>query len=259
VVCIPTRGRPDAQLTWAQLPWEWKARTYFVPDTDRRAEVQSLASRSAVLVYPEGPGIGPKRQWVLQHAPGRYVCLLDDDLHFVARRDGRLLKATAEEVGAGLSRLEGWLRDDGFVAVGLSPQAGNNREPGPYAENTRLCNAYAFDRDTALSTGARFDRLWGSMEDFDFTLQLLKAGFPNRVDYQLAVGQADANAPGGCTEYLTPDVQKDAAEQLAQLHPGLVTLKDKVTKTGWHGFTHRTDVEIAWKKALRTRHQTTLI
>jgi len=259
VVCIPTRGRPDAQITWAQLPWEWKGRTYFVCDADRRLEVQSLAKRGAVLVYPGGPGIGPKRQWTLEHAPSPYVCLLDDDLHFAARRDGRLLKATGDEIAAGLSRLESWLRDLHLVAVGLSPRAGNNREEGPYAENTRLCNAYAFDRDVALSTGARFDRLWGSMEDFDFTLQLLRAGYPNRVDYLLAVGQDDPNAVGGCTEYLTPAVQKDAALKLAELHPGLVTVKDKVTKGGWHGFTERTDVEVAWKKALRTRHQTSLL
>ena len=261
IVCIPTRGRVDAQVTYAQLPPEWKDRTYFVLDADRPAEWERLHGlRSAgTLKYRGAAGIGPKRQWILEAAPSRYICMLDDDLHFGARRDGKLVKASGEELNAGLTRLEGWLMGAGLVAVGFSPQAGNNHVPEDTAENTRLVNAYAFDRDLALATGARFDRLWGSMEDFDFTLQLLQAGYPNRVDYTITVGQHDPNAAGGCTEYLTPAVQQDAAWKLAALHPGLVTVKRKTTKGGWHGFTERTDVEIAWKKAFRTRHQTTLL
>lgn len=260
IVVIPTRGRADAQITYAQLPPEWKDRTYFALDADRPDEWERLHGlRSAgTLKYRGTAGIGPKRQWILEQAPSPYVCMLDDDLHFGARRDGKLRRATGDEIGAGLARLGGWLRD-GWVAVGFSPQAGNNHVTEDWAENTRLVNAYAFDAPAALRTGARFDRLWGSMEDFDFTLQLLQAGLPNRVDYTVTVGQHDPNAAGGCTEYLTPAVQADAAWKLAALHPGLVTVKHKRTKSGWHGFTERTDVEIAWKKAFRTRHQTNLL
>ena len=256
VICIPTRGRSDAQVTWAQLPWEVKVRTWLVVDADQTIRHHRFEH---LLVYPGGAGIGAKRQWVLEHAPSRYVALLDDDLHFTARHDGKLRKATGEDIAAGLARLESWLRDEAFLHVGFSQQAGNNQVPEPYAECTRMMNAYDFDRERALATGARFDRLWGSMEDFDFTLQLLEAGYPNRVDYTLAVGQDDPNAEGGCTEYLTPDVQREAALKLAELHPGSVTVRAKTTKGGWHGFTERTDVEIAWKKAFRHRHQTLLL
>ncbi len=87
------------------------------------------------------------------------------------------------------------------------------------------------------------------MEDFDVQLQLLKRGLGNACLYYWAQGQSKTNAPGGCSLWRTHEVHEAAARRLAELHPGLVRLRQKANKTDAGGFGTRMEVTIAWKKA----------
>jgi len=183
--------------------------------------------------------------------------MLDDDLDFAQRTDGKLHKATATEIDAGLERLEAWL-EDGWVQVGLGPRAGNHTVPEPWAEVTRQYAALGYDVPAVLASGATFAPETDPMEDFDMTLQLLERGYPNRVSYDFVIGSAGANARGGCSAYRTAERMHRAATTLAARHPGVVTLVTKRSTT-WAKLPERTDVEVAWKRAYRQRHQGSLL
>jgi len=255
-VYIPTRGRPERQRTWAQLPWDWKRQTWLVVDADEM-EVYARPGNSEgyqVLVYDGGPGIAQKRQWILELQAAPHVLMLDDDLDFCARHGGKLERASAGDIAICLELLARWLAE-GIAHVGISARAGNNRVPDPYVEVTRQYAAMGYNLDLVANAGAAFEPACDPMEDFDMTLQLLEAGLPNRVTYDYAVGSV-ANAPGGCSDYRTAERMQQAATTLAGRHPGVVAL---TTKRGWNNLPERTDVEIAWKKAFRQRAQTTLL
>jgi hypothetical protein len=84
-------------------------------------------------------------------------------------------------------------------------------------------------------------------EDMDYTLQLLRAGYPNRVNYRLAVGQKAYNAKGGASLERTMEASNADAEKLAELHPGLVRVAEKNYKQS----IKRKEVVCSWKKAAK--------
>jgi len=47
------------------------------------------------------------------------------------------------------------------------------------------------------------------------------------------------------------EVQSQGAERLKELHPDVVEVVEKETKTAWGGAT-RKDVKVQWKKAFKT-------
>jgi hypothetical protein len=174
--------------------------------------------------------------------------MLDDDLTFFSRRvDNPALfcRPDPEEITLLVSEIEDSL--DEFAHVGIGSREGGNRLMGHRYFNTRLQRVLAYRTDVLQREGIRFDRL-PVMEDFDVNLSLLRAGYRNVMLNWIVNDQGGSNAPGGCSQWRTLDMQAAAARKLAELHYGFVRTVEKTTKTAWGGQT-RLDVRIQWKKA----------
>jgi hypothetical protein len=250
-IVIPSAGRPDKQPTLKAMPINsLRGRLFLVVRKEDRLVYRKWKKDCQVISCPAAvQGVAATRQWVLENFQPK-VCMLDDDMTFSARTgDGvALKKATPSDIEKMFDLLESWL-DEGFLHVGVSQRAGNNRIKSPFVETTRMNNVYAFRSKEILEVGGRFDRL-KVMEDFDLTLQLLRKGYKNRVTYDYAWGQGQSGAEGGCSLYRTWDMQRKAAQALQVLHPGLVKIKIKKSKKAWEGIgDERVDVNIAWKQA----------
>lgn len=196
-------------------------------------------------------GIGEVRQHIIVSAINKgfsHVIMLDDDLTFAKRRldePDKFENMKPKDYARMFSRLEKLFA--GFNHIGMCSREGGNRlEPG-YVENTRMLRILGYDLNAYSKSGAQYDRM-ELMEDFDVTLTMLRAGYPNAVLTDYCHNQKSSNAPGGCSTYRTLEKQAAAAHKLAKLHPGFVKTVEKTTKTAWNGAT-RTDVRIAWKKA----------
>jgi hypothetical protein len=198
--------------------------------------------------------IHTKRQYIaelaLVHDHEKFV-MLDDDLDFQARgfTDESILvgNATKERILAAFARLS--LLLDTHAHGGISCRQGNNRHEQDIVFATR--NMYVLGyRSEFFSKGPghhgrfRFDRVHGK-EDFDMSLQLLRAGYANFLITDFCVGQAYGRA-GGCTEERTVLSSNAAAEKLASLHPGFVSVVDKEYTTS----VPRKEVIVHWKRAL---------
>ena len=88
-------------------------------------------------------------------------------------------------------------------------------------------------------------------EDFHVNLQLLKKGYPNAIVRSLRVSPTGAgtSAPGGCSNYRTMEIHNRAQELLGEIHPTVVKVTKKETKTGpWAG-KEKNALSIRWKKA----------
>lgn len=250
-IYIPTLRRNETQITLRSLPQEWHANTTLVVDKDDGVVIPGKPKAVKILVCPDR-GIGKVRQFIVDsHDVKKYgpaVLMLDDDLRFFIRRlDDRtkFLKATETDIGDCFALLASEM--GGFAHGGIVAREGGNRVKNDVVHNTRLLRALAYDVSILRKVGARFDRL-PVMEDFDVSLQLLRAGYPSIGLAAWVQDQTKSNAPGGCSTYRTLDVQAEGARGLAKLHAPFVTVLEKTTKTAWGGAT-RTDVRVSWGKA----------
>jgi hypothetical protein len=252
IVYIPTLGRVNKQITArslkeAGIPYRLVC---------RKNEALKLAQDHELLVEPFNLpyGIGHTRQFIMEQGDGEeQTIMMDDDLVFAMRgkrEDNPMYLSPCEPVD--VFGMVHWLQlateqAGKYAMAGISSREGNNRKEGRQGENTRIMRVFAINKDKFKASGANFTNL-KVMEDFDVTLSLLLAGYPNIENYMFTNNQNGSNIEGGCKEYRTLETQGDAARALAAKYPMFVQTVEKETKTSWGGGT-RTDVRIYWKKA----------
>ena len=246
---IPTYKRVKKQKTWENLPDAVKEITYLVcPESE--AKLHKAVNRQVFAAPDSVKGIAATRQWILENADDDQILMLDDDQSFRCREDGSYKLRTMEE-GDYQDMLDATV--DALIsynAVGISAQAGNNRTfPKSIVSPGRMYNMYALNRSFFLDNDIRFDAM-KVMEDFHVTLSMLKMGLPNAILQQWCWGSPGSNADGGCSNYRTVELQREGALRLADLHKPFVTVVEKESKAWGNGLEKRTDVRVAWKKAL---------
>lgn len=211
---------------------------------------QAHPDAEIIVLPPEVTMLSPTRQWLLENSETKKFVLVDDDLTFSKRRSDDRTKfqsATNADITAMLKAMERQL--DKYAHVGVLAREGGNRITDTYTECIRMMRILGYRQDIVQHVGARFDRIM-TKQDFDMTLQLLRAGHPNRVLCNWVHNQAGSNAAGGCSAYRTPEVMDRSAHKLAKLHPGYVKVVEKETKGAWGGGV-RMDVLVQWKKAFK--------
>jgi hypothetical protein len=244
-IYIHTAGRVAEQPTYTAL-YDAGLRPILVVQSRERIAYANAWPSAPMIVLPSSiTTLSPTRQWLLEQAKGKFV-LMDDDLRFFVRRTDdptKFLPATKTNLKNMLTAVEKALAQ--YAHVGICAREGGNRMTAD-AECTRMMRVLAYNKKMMPKT-ARFDRL-PTKQDFDMTLQLLRAGLPNLVLHRYVHDQFGSNTAGGCSEYRTDDMMVASAHGLKKLHPEFVTVVEKETKVAWGGGT-RTDVRIAWKKA----------
>lgn len=244
---IPTAGRWDQQPTLIAL-----RESGFSPILVVQDDQQDLYARwdsQMISLPPWIKTIAPTRQWILDRLASEKFCMLDDDLVFYRRRTDdptKLTDALPDDLERAFDQMDKALSDS-HPHVGFAAREGANRNTHTLVENTRIMRVLGYNRDVLHDEGIRFDRMQ-VMEDFDVALQLLEKGYPNLVLNAYAHNQAGSGRAGGCAAFRTPSMQAVNANELARLHPGVVRVVQKTTKSAWGGGT-RTDVNIQWKKA----------
>lgn len=250
---IPTYGRTTQQRTYEALPRSLQLNVLFVVYKEEESFFRSHYNGMYVVCPKNVRGIGAKRQFIAAYHLDNFkdpsFVMLDDDLSFTVRRKDDETKFRAahdrdivELFGEIQRQLKQWAH------VGVVSREGGNRFAGVRTvQATRMVRILGYNARILRDEKINFIR-GGNMCDFDVTLQLLRKGYPNIVLCEWAQGQGSSNAPGGCSITRTLERQKEDALNLSRLHPDVVKVVQKTTKTAWGGAT-RTDVVIRWKKA----------
>jgi len=250
-IVIPTYGRPQQsrQHTLNALVAEGLLPVLVVQHREHR--LYHWYTGPMHVLPPEIQTVAPTRDYLI-HNPvwkDRFVVMLDDDLHFFARRMDDLTKFRAlvpGELGKMLAQIEGMLNV--HPHVGIAAREGGHHNTEPFVMNTRIMRVLGYDRHFLREHKVTFDPM-PVMEDFHVSLQLLKMRRNIVVLNNWCNNQAEgSSADGGCSTYRTPELQAQAARLLAELHAPYVKVVEKETKTAWGGGT-RTDVMIQWKRA----------
>ncbi len=264
-IVIPSYRRMPRQSTLGYLPPSVLSRTWLVIDDEDAKLIPLYDTRDVnILIHPpEIDSIAKKRAFIIRHfgvadrgvEHQRKIVMFDDDLRFsvrVSNLDVRLRQATHVDLEDQLTLLEEQL--ESYAHCGWSMRQGNNtKREGGWSQNARMCYVLAYDCGLLVTMENRKEIELGRIEtreDMDLTLQLLRAGFDNIVNYDIAADQVGGYAAkGGCSSQRTLESSNADAYRLAELHPGLVKVVDKV----YEGSLSRKEVIVQWKKAFRRR------
>ena len=246
-IYIPTYQRVGKQITLQRLPLSSgvnEGRVWLVA-TRKEAKALERTHNAQVLVQPDTvTNIAQKRAWIIEQCRSERLIMLDDDLHFFYRAsfDSPSLKsAPPDHPGANnaWTQLEKALEH--YAHAGLGARMGAQGKNSVWKVNTRMM--YVLGYQTRVIQGCKLNSI-GTREDMDYTLQLLRKGYRNLVNYRLVIGQAYAKA-GGMTEERTIERSDRDAELLARRYKGIVKVEEKQ-------YTHsipRKEVRVNWKDA----------
>lgn len=256
---IPTFGRSDRQVTYDGLPPALQRHTKLVV---QRSEAKLYDGYPIIVLPPSITTIAPTRQWIITSGHTAFgggdplLVMLDDDLRWSKRRTddyAKFLACDAKDTVAMFKLLEGLLKR--YTHASIHPREGAHARATlqvPVLENVRLTRVlgYNMDRLKLVKPAVKFNRL-PLQEDFDVTLQLLRAGHANAVINTYVHNQDGSNARGGCSTFRTPAMQAESSEALAALHDPFVKVVTRTRLKAWGGLP-RTDVFVRWKQAYKS-------
>lgn len=249
-IIIPTKGRRNNQLTLRNLPRELQLRSTLVTAQRDVPFLKEDFPHVEVVAQPDPEmNIAEKRKWIIETAGSDKLVMLDDDLRFAVRRTddpGLFRKAEAVDFIEAFKELEDIL-GPAFPHAGFSVRGAGIGEAakkgGWQTTGKRMMYSLGYHVPTLLENAA-FGRL-ATHEDMDVTLQLLRKGFPNAVNFSFVTDQAFGN-PGGCTSERTIEGNNSDVLKLAELHPGYVRVTEKTYKAS----ANRLECVVQWQKAL---------
>jgi hypothetical protein len=254
-IYIPSRGRAKKLQTPYTLPKSLRKRCVVVVRKDEVDEYKELHPALNFAVLPKRiEGLSPTRQWILEEAEERWHVQLDDDITAinhkpVSTKFGGLKKVDPSHFVNCFELLEKWLKE-GIAHVSFTDRVSAARpSKKDYYENGRIAQTLFYDKRAIKDAGARFDRC-ALMQDLDMNLQLLGAGFKNRIATVYSYNARAEDAAGVCVLYRTDELKQKVGRQMMKLHPGITEMREK-QKYGRTYFYMKTD----WKKAFNAGRQ----
>ncbi len=257
LIYIMTRGRVGRQITLANLPKSLLDKTYLVVPKGENHDADLAKYYPLGIIYaPEWvTNYSQKFQWILDGLPyqkgeaamdGKAV-IMDDDLVF-SKREGNSLKTIRdpELLVPMFEQMERLL--DEFPLVGVHPRQMGQNAPEPYVINGRVICIQGINRK--LIGTVKVDEL-SILADVILNCTLLSRGQPNALITTYFQDHGPCQAPGGCSTYRTPDIQREAAEYIAKRwHPFAKTVIRRPKVAKWMGG-ERTEFQVQWKKLFK--------
>lgn len=246
---ITTLGRVDDQITLRNIRRAAELAGYplalVVQAHEWDAHVAAYPDVRVIALPPEIRNLRATREWMFNNHGDEKMVLLDDDIDFYIRadpEDWHLTTPSDHQLAQMLEEVDVAL--DTYHHVGISGREGNNRVTEYSVESTRFMRFLAYNKIPA-DVRPRVD----GMSDFDVNLQLLRRGLPSLVFYRYAQGHKGTQTPGGCSLTRSHSTHEAECAKMQELHPGLVSPRQKTNKTGGE-FGTRTELTIYWKRAL---------
>lgn len=246
IIYIPTKGRgPNQQITYNKLKAAASQCGFPMWIVCPVEEVQSFldAGYPSVMGCP-AERIGATRQWIIDNTEDPSVLMLDDDLGSWAVREhpgvGTYVPAAEWDLRNTLIKVSDYLEIFAHVGIGARLFANNQRAE---ETNARITRAWGIRADIIKKHGLKFTC---PVDDLEMTIQLLRAGYMNRVIYTTVQDQKMSQAPGGASTYRTLEYHNACQEQIHRWHKNYTRLVEKTTAGGWFNGQPRKEIVIKW-------------
>ena len=259
-IFIPTLGRVDNQITYDGLPDKWKEKTSLIVQMQEVDQYDK--SKYNLIVLPEELGgengrCARSMGFIIDTLRYEFkYAIFDDDVSFVytnkpkskVKPSNRPLEDDEYDY-LFESLIPSWM-DEGYVHIGLESTINIARDRD-YQDNFRISQAVFYD-----GSNLKVDEIdWWRTEfsaDFDCNLQLLRAGFKNRVSCRYRISTSPTQAPGGCSLNRTVERHNRVMRQLKENHKEFVSLYEKENLMEKGDSIRKLGAKIAWKKAYKS-------
>lgn len=221
LIAIPSKNRAGKTTTNKILP---NIGTFFVPES----EVHQYSNIKNIVGVPKDiQGITNTRNWILNNTNEKWVVFLDDDAKNVGwTKLGERKSYKMEE------REEGFWAEEFLKAFDLTEQLGYKlwgvkTEAAPrsvYPYKPILTKTYLTASCMGMINDGEFlfDENFKVKEDYEICLRhIVKYGGILGIRY-IHWENEHWTTEGGCKDYRTVQMEKDAIKRLAQMYPGMI-------------------------------------
>lgn len=260
-IYIMTKGRVGKQHTWNALPDRIRAKTQLVcPQSELYDHAAAGIPIEQILTAPDYvKNYSDKFKFIMEYADDEKFVIMDDDLKFsipYMKKTNPLMDGSYDEVrrlqtvgdqdvniGTGFDYLEHLLSDTALVS--FHPRQMGHTKPAPFVINGKVVCVQGINR-----------RLCGDIPDLNrfpiladvvLNATLLERGIGNKLITTLFIDWYPCQAPGGCSETRTLEMQAEACYWLEERFGPFIKAKEKEAKSGWLGG-KRVDFQGQWKK-----------
>jgi len=238
-IYIMSRGRAGKVNTLKWIPESWRERVHIVVGQEELQDYAEYYDPACIIEASKHvTNYSQKFQWIMDGLPDKNVkyevnpkCLImDDDLVFSQRDSLRRLISikTADSMPEMFEQIESML--DEYALVGVHPRQMGQNAKVPFVVNGRIICMQGINR--AKVGHVKVDQ-FPILADVVLNCTLLSRGQPNAILTTYFQDHGPCQAPGGCSVYRTPDMQRGAVEYLAERFPGYVKVVERVTKDKW--------------------------
>jgi hypothetical protein len=248
---IMSRGRAGRVNTLQWIPPAWRHRLKIVCGSYEESEYRKIYCENVITAPEKVTNYSEKFQWIMSEADhADKTVILDDDLVFSRRSPDSpdsLISLKPGQTVEGLFEFMETLLDS-CPLVGVHPRQMGQRTDPPFVQNGRIICMQGINRNVCADI--KVDQM-PILADVVLNCTLLSRGHANAIITTYFQDHGPCQAPGGCSIYRTPEMQRQSVEYIANRWPGYVksvTRTPKVAK--WMGDT-RTDYTCQWKQLYR--------
>jgi hypothetical protein len=226
-ICIPSKGRAGKTTTQRILP----SAMFFVPESE--AEDYRRFTENVVTVPMEVQGITKTRNWILDHVEDARIVFIDDDAMAVGWKEVRQRMMVDKPV----KDERFWLREFelyfdlaeqmGYKIWGVKTEAASR---SVYPWKPILFQTYVTASCMGLINDGeyRFDESFPVKEDYEICLRHIRdKGGLLGIRYVHWQNEHWTTA-GGCKDYRTIAMEREAIIRLIKLYPGMVSTVKRV-------------------------------
>jgi hypothetical protein len=221
LIAIPSKGRAAACKSHRFLP----GAVVYVPALEVDA-YRACGVESVVGVPNDVLGITRTRNWILDHTDDPWVVMVDDDVKVAGwvRLDAHSMKHLKLRGEAFVSEFRKLfeLIEDLDIRVWGTATDGAPRSVYPW--NPFRFRSYVTASCMGLrnDTRVRFDESFRVKEDYELCLRCIKEDGAILSAQYLYWVNSHWGDTGGCADYRTQELERDAIARLMRMYPGLI-------------------------------------
>jgi len=223
LIAVPSKGRAGLTTTNKILP---NLSTFFIPESEYH-QYKGIV-KNIVCVPKEVRGITDTRNWILENTDEKWVVFLDDDAKNVGYNKLEERKTKKIEV-----REEGFWGEEFLKYFDLTEQLGykiwgtrtESSPRGTYPYKPFLTRSYVTASCMGIVNDGEylFDPDFKVKEDYEICLRHIRdKGGILAVRY-LHWENEHWTTEGGCKDYRTIEMERDAIKRLIKLYPNMIS------------------------------------
>ncbi|MDA3806644.1 MAG: hypothetical protein PF440_01915 [Thiomicrorhabdus sp.] len=221
IIAIPSKGRAGLVKTQKLI----SSCVVFVPELEKQAYIEA-GTNNVIGVPNEVHGITATRNWILKNTDDQHVVMIDDDVkqqgYFkLFDRKGRQKKLNEMEWLEEFAKLFQVTEDLNYRIWGVATD-GALRSVYPYKPFSFRSYITASCMGIINDGRTYFNEDFKVKEDYELNLRCIKEDGGVVCARHLFWANSHWHDDGGCKEYRTQEMERDAIRMLKELYPGMI-------------------------------------